>query len=271
MTMDKSTLLRYQGYNKTFALFENEALPQIKQIELSNTPDILPEKINFGNQRLGKLVEAFLFHQLKKQAAVQWIVENLQIQKDRQTIGELDALYYLNDTPIHLEVVYKFYLYDTLETYDEPLSYWIGPNRKDRLCYKLNKLETKQFPLLYKEETRSQLQQFNIDIAEVRQQLCFKAQLFLPYNSSKINISPLNENCITGFFISFKDISIFEDLEFYMPEKLDWLILPHNDVSWSTYESAIIGIENYISAKRSPLVWLKYNDTKFEKCFITFW
>lgn len=269
--MDKSTLLRYKGYTKTRSLFKTGALPEIDSIELTSEYEVISDEFEFKNQRLGKLVEEFVFYQLQQQSSVNWIVGNLQIQKDQRTIGELDALYNLNDQAIHLEIVYKFYLYDTLKSYDEPLSYWIGPNRKDTLQYKLDKLRNKQFPLLYRAETRQQLANYKVDIDLVLQKICFKAQLFLPYRNSKINITPLNDSCINGFYISFMEMSFFEDLKFYMPKKLDWLIIPHNAVEWTDYTSAKIEIEEQIEAKRSPLVWLKYNDTKFEKCFITFW
>jgi hypothetical protein len=269
--MDKSTLLRYKGYLETPSLFKTSSLPKIEQINLSSEFEPLNSNIEFKNPRLGKLVEEFVYYQLKQQSSVHWIIENLQIQKGKQTVGELDALYYLKHKPVHLEVVYKFYLYDTLETYQDPLAYWIGPNRKDSLCYKLDKLKSKQFPLLYKNETKLQLSQLNIDSTDVSQKLCFKAQLFLPYPKTKINSELINENCISGFYMSFKAISEFKALKFYIPHKLDWLVKPHNNVSWEDYNTAKIMIEEDIKSQRSPLVWIKYNDTKLVKCFITFW
>lgn len=269
--MDKSTLLRFQGCTKTPSLFKTNGVIEFKSIALDSNFNALDTEIEFNNLRLGKLVEEFVFYQLKQQDSVSWIVENLQIQKDHRTIGELDALYYKKAQPIHLEVVYKFYLYDTLETYNDPLAYWIGPNRNDSLLYKLDKLRHKQFPLLYKTETRDQLTNYDINIDAVSQQLCYRAQLFLPYNNAKININPLNENCINGFFISFKAISILKDAKFYIPKKLDWLVIPHNDVLWKAFEDAKKTIQKEIESERSPLVWLKYSENDFRKCFITWW
>ncbi|WP_179334954.1 DUF1853 family protein [Winogradskyella costae] len=269
--MNKSTLLRYKGYTKTPELFKSIDIPGIDQIKLSSESELISDELKFKNQRLGKLVEEFVFYQLQQQASVKWIVENIQIQKERRTIGELDALYFLNDHPIHLEVVYKFYLYDTLKDYDEPLAYWIGPNRNDSLCYKLEKLRYKQFPLLFKSETSIQLSEHNLNTAEVSQKLCFKAQLFLPYHKSNIAIEPLNKDCIKGVYLSFSAISTFKELHFYIPQKLDWLVSCHNNVIWQVYKTAKLLIQEEIEAKRSPLVWLKYSETKFVKCFITFW
>ncbi|WP_458626524.1 DUF1853 family protein [Winogradskyella sp. PC D3.3] len=269
--MDKSTLLRYKGYIKTPSLFKTSYLENIDNIELSSEFETLTTNIEFKNKRLGKLVEEFVFYQLQQKPSVKWIVENLQIQQGKQTIGELDALYYQNKQPIHLEVVYKFYLYDTLKTYTDPLAYWIGPNRKDTLCYKLEKLKNKQFPLLLKEEATPLLTAYNINPIAVSQKLCFKAQLFLPHTSSTIGTEPLNANCISGCYIPFEDMSIFRHLKFYKPQKLDWLITPHNAVKWVDYNTIKIQIKEDVDSERSPLVWIKYNETKLVKYFITFW
>ncbi|WP_179375664.1 DUF1853 family protein [Winogradskyella wichelsiae] len=269
--MDKSTLLRYKGYVKTPSLFKSSDFTEIDALKLPLTYKLLDTDSKFKNHRLGKLVEEFVFHQLKQQPDVQGIIENIQIQKEQQTIGEIDALFYEKEKPVHLEIVYKFYLYDTFQSYTNPLSYWIGPNRKDALCYKLEKLKNKQFPLLYRNETKNQLKDYNINIAEVSQKLYFKAQLFLPYRRNNINIGAINEQCVYGFYISYKDINVFETYKFYIPEKLDWLIDPHVNVEWQDFNLAKDIIEKQIKENRSPLVWLKVNNTKFEKCFITFW
>ena len=53
---------------------------------------------------------------------------------------------------IHLEVSYKFYLYDEnlgkLES-----EKWIGPNKRDSLVQKTAKLKSKQLPILFHKET----------------------------------------------------------------------------------------------------------------------
>ena len=268
--MDLITKLRYQGYVVTPSLWKSNTVSQFKQIELKSNSVIADNSTIFKNRRLGKLVEEFVFYQLKQQKNLTWICDNLQIQNGKQTVGEIDALYYKEDEPIHLEIVYKFYLYDSIENYNEPLAYWIGPNRKDRLLYKLDKLHNKQFPLLYNKSTKPYLESYNLDIKGISQQLCFKAQLFLPYQNKIIDVTPLNKDCITGFYISYDKIELFNTFEFYIPAKLDWLIVPHYNVNWINYNSALDKIEIDINNKRSPLVWVKQNE-ELSKCFITFW
>jgi len=269
--MDLITKLRYQGYAATPPLWTNTIVSQFKQIELVLKPQNLDDSIAFKNHRLGKLVEEFVFNQLQQQDAVSWVCDNLQIQNGKQTVGEIDALYYYENKPIHLEIVYKFYLYDTLESYIKPLSYWIGPNRKDSLLYKLDKLHTKQFPLLYNELTKPYLETYNVNIKIITQKLCFKAQLFLPYNNRTIDISPLNCDCIAGYYISFSKIELFINFEFYIPKKLDWLVEPHSNVDWMHYSASLIILESEFKNQRSPMVWLKNSESQISKSFIIWW
>lgn len=269
--MKAQTILRYQGYLETPSLFVSEDIVEYEVLQLQSTYNNSIDTDTFKNNRLGKLVEEFVFHQLKENSEIKIVSENLQIQNGKQTIGELDLLYYSNEEPIHLEVVYKFYLYDSLKSYNHPLSYWIGPNRNDALDFKLEKLKRKQFPLLYKDETKLQLEKLGITINNIKQQLCFKAQLFLPFNNKTINVTHLNNACISGFYSSFETISELEKFQFFIPDKLDWLIKPHNNVEWLTFNTAKSKIETFINNKKSPLVWLKRENEEFIKCFITWW
>jgi hypothetical protein len=268
--MDLITKLRYQGYVATPTLWKDQTGFEFNQIELNLEAEAIDDSTLFKNKRLGKLVEEFVFHQLKQQDSVKWICDNLQIQNGKQTIGEIDALYYIEEQPIHLEIVYKFYLYDTHKDYNDPLASWIGPNRKDSFLYKLDKLHTKQFPLLQNELTEPYLKRYDLDIMTIKQQLCFKAQLFLPYQNRTINISPLNSDCIAGYYISYHKLKELNNFEFYIPSKLDWLVIPHHNVDWINYASALELIKTSINNERSPMIWIKQNET-LSKFFITFW
>lgn len=270
--MDLTKILRYKGYIATPPLWFNDDIFQFKQLDfknLNNTNNTV--KFEVKNHRLGKLVEDFVYHQLQHQQNVKWITDSIQIQNHNTTIGELDALFYLDNKPIHLEIVYKFYLYDTLENYNESLSYWIGPNRNDSLLYKLNKLKTKQFPLLYNPITYRYLNNYNLNVKDINQYICFKAQLFSPYNSINFSTQSLNNDCVSGFHLSYSKIELLKAYDFYIPEKLDWLIIPHHNVNWLTYQVAIDVVYNFIVTKRSPLIWLKSKTNQLNKCFITWW
>jgi hypothetical protein len=269
--MDLKTELRYKGYVATPPLWKGNSVSQFPQIEWNQNSEINNDSISFKNRRLGKLVEEFVFSQLKQQDSITWVCDNLQIQNGKQTVGEIDALYFQGEKPVHLEIVYKFYLYDKLKTYNNALSYWIGPNRKDSLLYKLDKLHTKQFPLLQNELTEIYTENLGLEHSANKQKLCFQAKLFLPYQNNTIDISPLNPNCVSGFYISYKEIEFLKHREFYIPEKLDWLVIPHQNVDWMSYTSIIEIIEHEINNEYSPLVWIKQNNENIQKYFITFW
>ena len=231
MSLDNLHLQRlYQSFLNTPLLWESHSvlgLKQLQNLEHTISPFIrsLDRKL-----RLGQLAEQFVFNQLEQLEHCKIISENVQIQKNRQTLGELDALIELHNESIHLEIVYKFYLFDeTLGTTE--LEQWIGPNRNDSLIQKLTKLKDKQLPLLYSPECKSTIEDLDFNTKTVKQRVLFKAQLFIPYKTS-IDCSQLNKNCITGFYITKQQLESFNTCEFYIPLKLDWFLDVHNSVNW---------------------------------------
>lgn len=260
----------FKGFQTTPLLWNNDIVYDLRQYKIKDTLKEFTPQPEDKQLRLGKWVEKFIAFQLKQVAEVELIAENLQIKKDKLTIGELDLLLRAHKQPIHLEVVYKFYLYDTLQSYTSELEHWIGPNRNDALTYKLKKLKEKQLPLLYNSTTAEVLERFNLKIDAIKQLVCFKAQLFVPFNASDIEIKILNKNCVAGYYLSFAKINLLQDYQFFIPTKINWLLTPHNEVSWLTFKQATEDLENEIKMKRSPLVWIK-NDNEIQKWFITWW
>ncbi len=101
--------------------------------------------------------------------------------------------------------------------------------------------------------------------------MCFKAQLFLPYQNRTIDIGPLNSDCIAGYYISFSKIELFINFEFYIPKKLDWIVIPHHNVDWIQYSASLIILESELNNLRSPMVWLKNTESQISKSFIVWW
>ena len=77
--------------------------------------------------RLGHLVERFVEVEFTANPSIEVRGVNIQIYRDKITIGELDFLVTSNTEWYHLEVVYKFYLYDD-SVGESKLDHWIGPN-----------------------------------------------------------------------------------------------------------------------------------------------
>lgn len=266
----KQLQLQYQGYLETPILWKNKPILGIEQINLPNK-EVTPFDKNIEvNLRLGKLVECFVFSLLEEHSDIELLVENIQIQDKKITIGEIDAILKRNRIPIHLEIVYKFYLYDPSIGNSE-LEHWIGPNRNDNLVKKLYKLKDKQLPLIRNIHAKPLLDNLNINVDYVIQQVHFKAQLFEPYHNPTTNFELLNENCLIGFYIHYSEISQFSDCKFYVPSKKNWLQNVRSNVKWLKYEEFEDWLLIEIEDKRSPLAWFKYPNGVVKKFFVVWW
>ncbi|NNE31295.1 MAG: DUF1853 family protein [Winogradskyella sp.] len=264
--------LRFLGFNETPQILPNNNEFDFPNIEIN--PEALKDNVEVINSeiRLGKLVEQFVQFQLNQIKEIEVIETNIQIQNDKITVGELDAILIESNKPIHLEIAYKFYLFDTKKEYSSPLAYWIGPNRNDNLLEKLNKFKKKQFPLLYSHQAQPYLKKYGLKANTITQKIHFKAQLFLPYNSDNFNLDTINQNCVCGFYFSFSTIKLFSSFDIYIPKKLDWLIKPYNITEWLEFDVAYTKIkEEYIDQRRSPLIWVRHNRTTIKKYFVTWW
>ena len=260
---------RYEGYLATPNLWNGDVVFGLHQFELESKSHKIDISID-NKIRLGKYIERFVSYQLSTIKEVGILAENIQIQKDKRTLGELDCLLTRNEKPVHLEIIYKFYLYDATVGTTE-IEHFIGPNRKDALIEKLNKLKEKQLPLLYSNDCKPYLDEYDIEVEKVRQEVLFKAQLFLPYNSQHIQLTKLNTDCVKGFYINRKELENFKESKFYIPTKKDWLITPHEQVSWITYATFNNKIKEFELRKFSPLVWIKSKNGELSKCFVVWW
>jgi len=262
---------RFKGFQNTPLLWDFDAVKSLVQFKISSSRSMYNIERHQKKLRLGKWIEIFTAFQLQQIEGIEFIAENLQIKNNKQTIGELDLLLLKDEKPIHLEIAYKFYLYDDTQEYSNFLDYWIGPNRTDSLVLKLEKLTQKQLPLLYKPETKETLRTLGFDSPSFEQFVNFKAQLFVPYNKSLIEFNTLNKDCVQGFYFHFSEIELFVNYLFYIPKKLDWLVEPKLNVEWLNFDNTLALLQIYIDKKQSPLCWLKNGNNQLSKCFITWW
>ncbi|MFK5958158.1 MAG: DUF1853 family protein [Lutibacter sp.] len=266
----KDIQLQYEGFLNTQQLWISDVVFGLTQIEI---PIEKYSKFNatiLKNLRLGKRVERFVKNELEKISSIKIVAENVQIQHNKITVGEIDFIIQQHKTPIHLEVVYKFYLYDETVGNTE-LEHWIGPNRKDSLVKKLTKLKEKQLPLIFRSQTKPYLDKLQIDTKKIEQQVYFKAQLFVPYNLKKSSFNLINNECIKGFYISFDRLIEFKNCKFHIPTKINWLQKVQVQTSWKTYNQISSKIELLIQNQTSPLCWLKYSNGEVDAFFIVWW
>lgn len=266
----KNSNLLFKGYANTSLLWKHDTVFGLKQFDLQTELVAEYSKIISEGLRLGKHVEQFVSHVLSQNQNIKIYKENIQVKHGKVTIGELDCLLQHDHTPIHLEIIYKFYLYDPNAGVSE-LEHWIGPNRNDSLIQKLNKLREKQLPLLFNRDTLPVLNELGIDRNKIEQRVHFKAQLFLPLNSNSVQIELLNKECISGYYIPFQDIGQLKDCTFYIPAKLDWLLEVQQDVEWVAFSVFLQDVSQFLDQKRSPLCWVKYSNGLAQKLFVVWW
>jgi len=266
----KDIQLQYEGFLNTPFLWNSDVIFGLKQLEL---PKVKLTKFNKNiakNLRLGKRVERFISHELQDYSSIKILAENIQIQNVKITVGEIDFIIQQNNIPIHLEVMYKFYLYDKSVGKTE-LEHWIGPNRKDSFVEKLTKLREKQLPLLYKEQTKPFLKSINITAKDIQQQIYFKAQLFVPFQLKNHSFKLINNNSIKGFYISFDELFQFNNSKFYIPSKINWLQEIQIQINWLSFNEFSPKVETMLQNKTSPLCWLKQPNGEVFKFFIVWW
>lgn len=268
-TTSKNIQLQYQGYLETPLLWNDHPLLGLEQLKLAKQQITNFNQSIHDHLLLGKRVERFVNEELKQQENVQILLENVQIQNQKITICEIDCMLIQDDIPIHLEIIYKFYLYDP-SIGNAEIDRWIGPNRRDSLVKKLNKLKDKQLPLLYNPFTKSVLSKLNLDPKDILQRVLFKAQLFIPYKE-RIMLDLLNKNCLKGFYIHFSEMQQFSSCKFYIPLKVDWLMEVQINVDWILYNQFYENIAALISEKRAPLCWIKFPNGLMQKFFVVWW
>jgi len=229
----------------------------------------IPSKLRLGHQ-----IE-YIFKQLLDHAERYAVLaHNVQILRDKNTIGELDFIVedrFRESKKIHIELTYKFYIID--DTIEEPIHRLIGPNRKDSFFTKMEKTRDKQLPLAFTPEGRTTLSKLNINPDSLEQKTYFLAQLFTPYGKLVPSIEPLDNNCIVGYWIRMEDFdkSDFKKLSFYMTFKNEWFHKPHPERTYRNHKTTLALIADKHINKRAPLLWVKKDNNMLEKCFVVWW
>lgn len=247
---------------------------EIEQFEFPwvNLSDFSPAPIP-KNLRLGHQIEVVCKQLLDHSLQYEVLVYNLPIREGKQTLGEIDFI--LKDVAteqiIHVELTYKFYIINP--DIKDPLHQLIGPNKRDAFYMKMEKIKKRQFTLLHSEAGTTALTKLDIDANKVVHQTCFKAQLFKPYKADTLQIHPLNENCVVGYWVRLSDFNtdIFTLYKYYIPDKSQWVLNADNTYEWNSHADTRVVIDQHLVKQNSPLVWMKKSETEFEKFFVVWW
>ncbi|MEZ7495683.1 DUF1853 family protein [Leeuwenhoekiella aequorea] len=266
---------QFTGFLKTGQLHFNEALLPYSSFSLEPINETLSQDFVMPeNIRLGQRMEIFMVNALKK-SSYNILAKNLQLIKDKTTLGELDFILKEKESlaVVHLEMVYKFYLYRP-----EISGFWwdklIGPNAKDQLTYKLDKLKQQQFPIALKSYSKLILEEVIGEFKEIQQQLCFKAQIYIPVNFTNTSETESFRKCIAGTYYLIDELNLLDIkyLRFYIPVKNDWVRMPIENEITLIYKDFYKKMSAALEEQRSYMFWVKdYNSTLVTRHFVTWW
>lgn len=277
--MNNSIINQLKGFLNTPPLWNNRGLFELEQFDLPEYSDyldldpIVAMPSLSTNFVLGKRIETFFELVIKQSGNYKIIARNLQIHKDKITIGEIDFFVHnlQQKKDLHIEVVYKFYVYDP--SYQDELKRWIGPNRKDSLLQKIDKLKNNQLPLIFNPVATKVLNSFYLEPENLYQQVCFKANLFIPKNLEGKQFLYINNKCIAGYWIHFLEFSEkdYGQFAFFAPKKQDWPGEPQSQDEWVNYAEVKTQILELFDKGSSPLIWMKKTDKVYERFFVVWW
>jgi hypothetical protein len=214
-------------------LRQQAAAPTSLETHLSERP----------TRRLGLYFESLWSFFLRHYEGVELLAENLQIHRQKRTLGEFDYVYRERRSQrlVHMELAVKFYLgVPTAEQQSpSPWHQWIGPSCRDRFDLKLNKLLTRQTRLAEIPEGREALDSLGVRGEEV--QMWVGGVLFQPSPSLfadfplPVDTWPLLQ---TGYWTRWSDfVASFDEFpdtwRWELLERLRWLAPPSHPASHS--------------------------------------
>ncbi len=263
----------YSGFYYTPPLWTNTqfGIPQFAfpALALSNIgfPSI-PDGLRLGHQ-----MEVVFAHLLDTAPKWKLLAKNLLVDVGKTRIGELDFLLQHKEskTVFHIELAYKFYIINP--KISEPIHRLMGPNKRDMFFTKLDKLKTKQFPLLFHRSLEERLKSLNINPSDINQEACFKAQLFKPFEAANPSIRPLNVSCITGSWIHFDAFNTapFKRYKYYVPYKKEWVLPPDLERPYISHFETLMEVNMRMIKENAPMLWIKKTDNSLEKLFVVWW
>lgn len=236
-----------------FANLETDPAPLLNFLDHANT------------RRLGFYFESLVLFWLKNDPRFRVIAHNIQVEEEGRTVGEVDLIvedYHLNRVE-HWELAVKFYL----QYHIKGRGYaWLGPNRKDNLQDKIDRLENVQSKLSDHEQIRNLLYSYDYR-DEVGQRIFLKGMLFYPL-ISPVSDPALSPYHLKGNWIYVDQFSRVFDKEhsFKILSKFHWITSTGQDVPDKTflcYEEALEHLRLHIQhtnkvlmlevAKESPI------------------
>ena len=189
---------------------------------LDADPSPLLDWLNAHRSKLlGRYFESLIGFWLVRLDEVELLAQNLVVGDTVRQIGEFDFLLRHQDQVFHWEVSVKFYLH-----YGEQ---FLGPNPRDSLARKLNKVFSQQLRLSESALAKPYLREW-IGNAPVRPQAFIKGYLFYPVAEAEVagNSDGVAPGHLRGTWLRFRELNGFlshkdSSRRWLVLERLQWL------------------------------------------------
>lgn len=188
---------------------------------------------------------------------------NIQVSRDKTTVGEYDFLMATQDgLKVHLEASVKYYLCISDDPDNCQLTDFIGPNRSDRLDRKWQRLTTHQINLSNTDAGKDQAEA--LDLLPDQHSILLRGFLFYPHKQWQRYKAPapINQNHLRGWWLRVGNLQkINQDSRYVVLMKPRWLAMAQCSFQETISFSELIKTTDSIS---TPLLIarLEFDDTK---------
>lgn len=210
---------------------------------LNSAPSALQKHLSQEKSHfIGAYFESLWAFYLLSNPRYELLAKNLQANSNKRTEGEFDFIIWDNEKSvcIHQEIAIKFYLGFDQENYHkftDGKNIWLGPQCKDRLDLKMDKMLNSQINLSTKNSGKQALKSVNIDTdtTRIETQLVMKGYLFYPKNPTVVSPRFCNQNHLKGLWFTLDEFAAYiEESNFNawaMLTKAEWVSPYSADIS----------------------------------------
>ena len=202
--------------------------------------------IEISTTRVGRYFESLVQYLLQRQGYT-IIEQNLQIQEQGRTVGELDFIYENASGVItHLETAIKFFLYHP--SMIKQGSHYIGPNPNDTLQTKADRLYNHQLPLskrFYRNAT--------VRNAYVKGIIFYPSSTELPSDLPS-RLSPHHARGSWLYASNLKHLESIQDAKFALCHKPHWLAPPIDNNNYKNAALMKLKLQEHFNTKRHPVM-----------------
>ena len=198
---------------------------------LDRDPALLLEHLSVRpTHRLGVYFEQLWHFFLQQDPETELIAHNIAVHEAGKTLGEFDAIYYDRQLGchVHLELAVKYFLglpRNRGGGYSTNRREWLGPDRRDSLAAKLDRLLQHQSRLGDTAAGRRKLAALNIHT--FRREIALKGSLFRPLSAPPPPPPGYNPACEMNLWLTCEQLdghcTLLDTSTFLILPKMAWL------------------------------------------------